>query len=140
MARRKRVPKRPSGDYEVGYGKPPKETRWQKGFCPNPKGRGKKQDKKNTVAEILDRLLVANVTVRDGAGTQQLTRIEYLVMKAIEKAGKGDLHALKFIIEMRQRFPSVTPEMGEPKEIDADDLAIIADYMTRLKDEGAGEP
>ncbi len=69
MARRKQGPKRPPGDYEVGYGKTPKHTRWPKGHCPNPKGRGKKQEKKDTIAEILDRLLEAKVTLRDGAGT-----------------------------------------------------------------------
>ena len=26
-------------DYEVGYKKPPKHTQWEKGQCPNPKGR-----------------------------------------------------------------------------------------------------
>lgn len=140
MARRNRGPKRPPGNYEVGYGKPPKHTRWQKGFCPNPKGRGKKPEKKDTVAEILDRLLESKVTLRDGVDTQQVTRFEYLLMKAIEKAGKGDLHSLKFVIEMRQRFPSITPEMGEAKEIGQDDLKLIDEYMARLKDEGEDAP
>jgi hypothetical protein len=77
-----------AGDYEVGYGKPPKHTRWEKGFCPNPKGRGKKPKKKDTVAEILDRHLEAKVTLRDGADRQQVSRFEYLIMKAIDNAGK----------------------------------------------------
>ena len=61
-------------------------------------------------------------------------------MKAIEKAGKGDLHTLKFVIEMRHRFPSMAPDKDEPKEIDADDLAIIEEYLKSLKDGGEGEP
>jgi len=139
MARRKQGPKRPPGDYEVGYGKTPKNTRWKKGFCPNPKGRGKKQEKKDTIAEILDRLLEAKVTLRDGAGTQ-VTRFEYLVMRAIEKAGKGDLHSFKFVIELRQRFPSLTLDKDEPKELDADDLAIVEEYLKSRKDPGEDEP
>jgi Family of unknown function (DUF5681) len=31
-----------SGDYEVGYGKPPKATQFQRGVSGNPKGRPKK--------------------------------------------------------------------------------------------------
>ena len=130
-----------SGDYEVGYGKPPMHTRWPKDHCPNPKGRPTKAGKRaRTVAEILDRLLTSKVTIRDGNSTQTVPRLEYLIMRAIDKAGKGDLASLKFVIEMRERFPLVVPEAEEAKEVDADDLAIIEDYLKRMKDEGEGEP
>jgi hypothetical protein len=36
-----RKKRRPSGDYEVGYGKPPKHTRFKPGQSGNPKGRPK---------------------------------------------------------------------------------------------------
>jgi hypothetical protein len=140
MARRKRGPKRPPGDYEVGYGKPPKETRWQNGQSGNLKGRPPKEEKKErTVVEILDRLLEAKVTVRDGAGTRKVSRLEVLLIRAIEKAGNGDLRALKVLIAMRERYPTLPRERAEATAIDADDLKIIEDYLERLKDEGEDE-
>lgn len=36
-------PKKPRGDYEVGYGKPPTSTRFQKGKSGNPSGRPKRR-------------------------------------------------------------------------------------------------
>jgi hypothetical protein len=30
-------------DYEAGYGKPPKHSRFKKGVCANPRGRGKRE-------------------------------------------------------------------------------------------------
>jgi hypothetical protein len=36
-ALRKGAKKRPTGDYQVGYARPPEETKWQKGMpSPNP--------------------------------------------------------------------------------------------------------
>lgn len=133
----RRRAERPPGDYEVGYGKPQEHTRWPKGHCPNPRGRPRRA---NTVAAILDRLLDAKVTIRSNGTTREVTRLEVLLMRAIDKAGKGDLPSCKFLIEMRQRFPTLMPDMNEPKEIGADDHRIIEEYLKRRPFDGGDEP
>ena len=44
-------------DYEVGYGKPPKHSRFRKGVCANPRGRGKRR--RFEAEEILKAVLFA---------------------------------------------------------------------------------
>ena len=69
-----------------------------------------------------------------------MTYFEYLFVRASETAGKGDLSAFKFIIEMRQRFPTLAPGADAAQELTPDDRAIIADFLARLPDEGEDEP
>ena len=134
MARRAR---KPTGDYEVGYCKPPIETRFPNQTGTNRKGRPKGSP---NIATILDRILNRKVTVRIGDTPQPMTYFEYLFVRASETAGKGDLSAFKFIIEMRQRFPTLAPGADAAQELTPDDRAIIADFIARLPDEGEDEP
>ena len=133
MGRHRRNPNKPLGNHTRGYCRPPPETQFphqkvtrrRKATSPAPRD----------IATILDELLEAKVTIRDGARSRKVSRLEYLFMRAIDSAGKGDLRALKFVVEMRQRFPMVAA--GEKaKQIEADDLALVADYLATLKDEG----
>ena len=48
-------------DDKVGYCKPPKHTRFQKGICPNPKGRGKREA--DALASAVDDVLNTKVGI-----------------------------------------------------------------------------
>jgi len=51
-------------DYEVGYGRPPIHTRFKKGVCPHPKGRGKRDS--TEMASIIRNALSEEVEYREG--------------------------------------------------------------------------
>lgn len=78
-------------DYEVGYGKPPRHSRFKPGQSGNPKGRRKGAKSFNT---IVREALLKPITVRTAAGTKKITSAEALVLKAIESGTKGDLRAI----------------------------------------------
>ena len=87
--------KAPDADYEVGHGRPPKETRWKKGQSGNPKGRPK-ADRKGLL-DISD-ILTRPVEVIEKGRVKRIPPYEAMMKKTAEKALKGDVRAMiKFI-------------------------------------------
>ena len=83
-------------DHDVGYGKPPKETRWKKGQSGNPKGRPKKKtDFSSLVKKELERM----VLIKEGDTQQTITKKEAIVKRLMAKALAGDVPALKAICD-----------------------------------------
>ena len=81
-------------DYEVGYGRPPRDTRFRKGQSGNPKGRPKGSKNVATVfLEEMRRLVV----VREGGKTRRIGKQEALVTSLWNKAIKGDIRAVENI-------------------------------------------
>jgi hypothetical protein len=79
-------------DYEVGYGKPPVHSRFQKGQSGNPKGRKKGSKNLNTlVTELLDERIAVNTP----AGRRNVSRVEMLLRKLIEIGAKGNPRAIE---------------------------------------------
>lgn len=66
MAKNKRKNSKKSNDYEIGYGKPPKEFQWKKGCkSPNPKGRPKKS---TSIMEAIKINIGKEISVRNENG------------------------------------------------------------------------
>lgn len=71
---------------EVGYGQPPKATRFQKGRSGNPKGRPR-----NRHRDIpYDRLLGQMVTVREDGRERRVTAAEAFILQLTKKGLEGD--------------------------------------------------
>jgi hypothetical protein len=98
--------KRPS-NYEVGWGRPPKHTRFQPGQSGNPKGR--KRGSKNITA-FLATELEGKVEVRQNGKVRLLTVAQAIVKRIIADALSGNFKAIAYLdgkapeIE-RQLFP-----------------------------------
>ncbi|MFN4042262.1 MAG: DUF5681 domain-containing protein [Brevundimonas sp.] len=85
------------GEYEVGYGKPPKATRWMKGGrSPNPRGRPKKRpvlERARSTRQIYDDIIAVmeeDVVVRTPKGQKRIPASLALLKKAREDAFKGN--------------------------------------------------
>jgi hypothetical protein len=87
------------GDYDVGYGKPPKHAQFKKGVCPNPHGRGKCRDLK--VAEILNKVLNAKAEFRERGKLKKAPRIELSIRRLAALATKGDVASAAWLLKMR---------------------------------------
>lgn len=97
------------GDYEVGYGRPPKAHQFKKGQSGCPTGRPKSS---GAVRLNLDEMLEANVNFNDAAGRQRRApRAELLFRKQVERALSGDLRSLNAV--MKQFIACDAVQLGQ---------------------------
>jgi Family of unknown function (DUF5681) len=79
-----------SGDYEVGYGRPPKRTRWKKSQTGN-RGR-RKARRAATNAETM--LLLVPVAITKKGCPKRVTTLEAILLQLSKKALLGDHRAM----------------------------------------------
>jgi hypothetical protein len=92
-------PPREQQDYEVGYGKPPKGTRFQPGHSARKRRRRKRS---TTVAMDVEKGLNGKVSVRNGDGSQpiKMSEREFAVSSIVHRAMKGDMAAIKLVLRL----------------------------------------
>jgi hypothetical protein len=94
--------------YEVGYGKPPQSTRFQKGRSGNPTG-GAKGPK--NVSKLLVRALSEPVVVNENGQRRRITKGEAIVKQLVNKGASGDARAIQLLLaEMRRQLESERAE------------------------------
>lgn len=83
--------------YGVGYRRPPKATRFQKGRSGNPKGRPKKTKSfMSLLAEALDE----RVWINEGGRRKSISKRQALAKQFANKGAGGDIKAVKMLIEL----------------------------------------
>ncbi len=82
-------------EYEIGYGKPPQYTRFQKGKSGNPKGRPKK--KNTTFFDMAADIANKKITVHERGRPKRVKLIEALVSRIFSDALKGDAASQRLI-------------------------------------------
>lgn len=91
-----------TGDYKVGYGKPPENTRFKKGASGNPRGRPKKQRVEPGLTDV-ERVYneVFEVHTPQG-GKRKVTGFEAMLLGLIKEGLKGSTPAIKQILKIRR--------------------------------------
>ena len=105
--------RRPSGkgDYAIGYGKPPAETRFPKGRSGNPSGRPRRSAATSPFDLVLDQTLTVGA---DGA-KRQVTPEEALQPALLQKAFAGDRPAIRKVLKMIQKRQAAVTAMADAK-------------------------
>lgn len=85
-----------AGDtYDVGYKKPPKETRFQKGRSGNPKGRPKGA---RGVDAVLKEIMNEKIAVKTAGGRQKMRRNVAMLHRAVDLALAGNTRMMELIL------------------------------------------
>lgn len=91
--------------YRVGYGTPPRETRFRKGRSGNPRGRPKGA---KSAKSLLDQALSAPVTISEGGRTRVVEQRTALFKSLVAKAIKGDARAAALVVRLMDQFGAGT--------------------------------
>jgi hypothetical protein len=101
----------PDDAYEVGYGRPPKETRWKKGQSGNA---GPKQRRPASVAtvEIIDRLFGEPVEIVENGVAREVSSLEAILMRLWAAEMSGSKRAGR----VRLQFLELVPKDDKERE------------------------
>jgi hypothetical protein len=127
-----------SGDYEVGYGKPPKHTRFKPGQSGNPRGRPK--GTKNLKTDLMEEL-GEKILIREGDHARQVSKQRALVKALLTRALKGDVRAANLLLSMMMRlFDTGEGAPDEVEDLRPDELEILEAYKERFTRSDGKEP
>ena len=74
-------------NYEIGFGKPPRHARFQKGRSGNPAGRPKGAKNLKT---IMNQVAFEPISIKEGGRTRTMPRVEVVARQLGNKAATGD--------------------------------------------------
>ena len=87
-------------EYEVGYGKPPRHTRFEKGQSGN--YRGRPRGAKN-MATHLKEALRERVVINENGRRRRVTKMDVVSRRLVNKAAEGNLRFIEFLVALSDK-------------------------------------
>jgi hypothetical protein len=81
--------------YEVGFGKPPRHTRFKKGASGNPKGRPRRSENSAT---LLKEALSEQVVVSESGRRKTMSKKQAIIKQIVNKAASGDHCSIQLLL------------------------------------------
>ncbi|MBX3531901.1 MAG: hypothetical protein KF849_14930 [Rhizobiaceae bacterium] len=92
--------------YDVGYGRPPRATRFRKGRSGNPKSRPKGS---RSAKSLLEQALAAPVSISEGGTTRVIEQRMALFKSLVARAIKGDARAAALVVRLMEQLERDAP-------------------------------
>jgi hypothetical protein len=126
----------PTGNYEVGFCKPPRANQFKPGNNANPMGRPKGMRNRKVVVKAL---LLEPIPVREGSTVKTMSKIEAILTQTINDALKGDHKSRLMAIAMAREDGLLTAEQVEAIEenMSEHDKKIMENFKTRFAPQSA---
>src|SRR6516165_6097918 len=106
----------PAGDYEIGYGRPPRSTQFKPEISGNPRGRPKGM---KSVAKSLDEALSRRLTIQENGRERKMSAQDVIIRGLVNDAARRNSRAVKLLFALIDRY-GVTNE----REIDLETLSV----------------
>ena len=119
-------------DYEVGYGKPPRHTRFEPGRSGNPRGRPPGAKNMKT---LLNKALNELVIVTEDGGRRKVSKREAIVTQLVNRSAKADYKAIQILLGMLRDIEGDTDAHSSDAAFTEADQQIIQRIRSRLRDE-----
>lgn len=116
--------------YEVGYGKAPIDTRFQKGQSGNPSGRRKKPA---SMPEVLQEELNQTITITRNGKRHTTTKMQAAVAGLVNTAIAGDMSAFRVLSVFVQAL-SASPSVSDT-ELEELDQKVLASLFSKFNPE-----
>jgi len=114
-------------NYIVGYGKPPVNTRWQKGQCGNPMK--KRPVRMPDVADMIDAKFAKKVSLTEKGVKQRLTGFEVILLQLNQHITQGSKRALRILKKYRTYAQAHLTIIHEVEEESEDAAAAFAELL-----------
>jgi hypothetical protein len=121
----------PDNDYEVGYGRPPQETRWKRGQSGNV---GPKKGKRASAAtvEIIDRLFSEPVEIVENGVGRKVSTLEAILMRL----WAAELSGSKRASRVRLQFLELVPRDDKEREFIIEEIYDPSRIKTPIDRQG----
>ena len=124
------MPRDEHRDYEVGYGRPPRHTRFVKGRSGNPRGRP--PGAKNFTT-LLNEALNEGVLVTENGGRRKISKRQATVKQLATRSAAGDFRAIKILLDIVRDIERQTePGSRETAEFSEADKKVIEQLKARF--------
>jgi hypothetical protein len=110
------APKTTSAPYKVGYGNPPRHTRFRKGQSGNPRGRPPRPRAHRLKALTLQQAY-RGVAIIENGRAEPVTAIEAILRSQVELATKGNVQAQRAILAAVRAFEKEDEMAATPAAI-----------------------
>lgn len=116
-------------DYEIGYRKPPQETRFAKGTSGNPNGRPKGSQNMGT---IFNRIAREHVQMNENGKKRTVPKIEAVQYQLMNKALSGDAKAMREVLQWQRIFEAAEDAEEVSSAPHERDAIVMKSFLKRI--------
>ena len=129
------MPSEKKDDHEVGYGKPPRHTRFAQGQSGNPRGRPAGAKNLRT---LLSEALNEPVVVTENGGRRKVSKRQAIITQLVNRSATADFRAIKILLDiMRDIERQTEPTAPETSDFSEADEKVLEQIKARF---GIGKP